>query len=247
MATKILRSRSPFAYHLDEYLMPDGTILPAMDLPKEHYRPGEVYINGPRKGYQARPILECDDLMQARIAASPLIVGMFQKGFFEFIDTVPESMQTAEDLIGKLRAENSDLKRSLATHLPLNPLPDDDQLAEMKKENEALKERLSNVGLKGRLAAENLALKAQVEAAEAATAKAPEEIDSAQMSEGSAREQLMAMPYKDLQAEAAYFNLSYVGVKRVDLVTQILAASVYQEAPVPDDEEETADPSGPDE
>jgi hypothetical protein len=224
----------------------DGTILPAMDLPREHYRPGEVYINGPRKGYQARPILECDDLMQARIASSALIVGMFEKGFFEYIDTVPESMQTAEDLVGKLRAENAELKNSLATHLPLNPLPADDQLAELKKENDALKARLANVGLKGQLAAENLALKAQVEAAEAATAKTPEEEGATTLE--SAEAMLMKMPYKDLQTNAAEKGIAYVGVSRVNLVKQILIATGYL-APEDelDDAKKTADPSGPDE
>jgi hypothetical protein len=240
---KYVRSKSSFGYHLDEIVV-NGKVLPSVDLPKAQYRPGEVYINGPRKGFQARPILEVTPEMVARIEASPQIVAMFANGQYEYLDTVPESMQTSEDLVANLRAENAALKNSLETGLPLNAIADDDVLHELKQQNANLKARLAQAGLKAQLAAENAALNAQLDPS-VGTAEAPPADDTPAATDEVDRGKLMAMKYADLRALATSKGVANIRVSRAKLVEDILTTEGYQEADVPDGVEETADQSGP--
>jgi len=107
---KFLKSRTEFPYALPELKLPGGKVLPAVELPRAHYRPGELYIRGPRRGMQAKPIFEFNDEEVERIKASPQIQMMIAQGQYEWLDDVPESMRTPEDLVAELRAENEKLK-----------------------------------------------------------------------------------------------------------------------------------------
>jgi hypothetical protein len=118
MPTKLLHSKNAYVMRLPQTFV-DGKLLPAIDLPKSRYRPGEVYLQGPRMNFQARPYMEVTEEEQQRIAASPQIQGMFAAGLYEYVDHVPESMKTTEDLVAELRAENEELRGKLG--MPVHP------------------------------------------------------------------------------------------------------------------------------
>jgi hypothetical protein len=113
MAVKILQSFHPYEMRVMERKVGDK-ILPMVTLPKARYRPQEVYLAGPRKGFTARSIIELTDEEQESILESAQIRGMIDRGVYKWLDSVPESLRTTEDVVAELRAENEELKAKLA-------------------------------------------------------------------------------------------------------------------------------------
>jgi hypothetical protein len=116
---RILLSKNAFEFSLPELRLPDGRILPAVYLPKKQYRPTEVMANGPRKGFPPRAIAELTDIEVERIMASELIKGLIANGTYEWVDKVPESLKTSEDLVSELREENARLKAAQTPVVPV--------------------------------------------------------------------------------------------------------------------------------
>lgn len=139
--TKILQSFNPFAFALPEVVV-HGKILPAVELPKSRYHSTEVYINGPRKGFPARSVMEVTELEQERIGASPQIMAMFAKGSYRWLDHVPESMKTTEDVVAELRAKNEALMKQILPGSPAAPAVDEEKL-EIAQANLDLQSKLS--------------------------------------------------------------------------------------------------------
>jgi FtsZ-binding cell division protein ZapB len=142
--TKILQSFNPYVFEIPEMKSADGTVLPSVTLPKAKYRPSEYYVNGPRKGFQARPIAELNDLEQRRIEECPQIQQMIATGVYRWLDHVPESMQTTEDMVSALKAENEALK---STKTPVDSEKEDlrRRITELETDNAILKAQTAPV------------------------------------------------------------------------------------------------------
>ena len=220
MATKILQSFNPYAFALSA-LLKDGKELPAVELPKARYRPGEVYANGPRRGFPARSIMEVTDIEQERLEAgdpaSAQIQQLFAKGTYRYLDHVPESMQTAEDMVAKLKAENEELRGKLG--MPVNPGPA--AKTEEPAKAAAFEEPLDvlDTPVVSMTAAKNL--------------------------DEDARASLSGMIYADLQKMAKEHGVANVRVSRAKLIESILVSQGFSEAEVVDGEEESPGPSDP--
>lgn len=105
---RILNSNAAFEMSLPELRVGDRT-LPAIVLPKRQYRDGEVYIRGPRQGMKPRPFVELTDDEVARLEAednaAKQVQAMMARGVYQWLDAIPESMKTSQDLIPELREE----------------------------------------------------------------------------------------------------------------------------------------------
>jgi hypothetical protein len=131
---KILLSKNQFEFSLPELKLPDGKVLPAVYLPKKQYKPTEVMVNGPRKGFPPRPVIELGDLEVERLMASEMIRGLFANGTYEWLDKVPESMKTSEDLVAEQAAKIAQLQAELAAAKPKTEEPKPVEMAAKAEE-----------------------------------------------------------------------------------------------------------------
>jgi hypothetical protein len=244
MGKHILQSHNQFAFTIPERVI-DGKHYVAVELPKSRYRESEQYIQGPRKGFHARPIIELNDEEMASIEASPQIMGLIAKGVYRWLDHVPESQKTAEDLVAELRAENETLKKAQA--LPTTPVVNEEMTALQKKlaalevENEALKapkDDPEKIDLAARIAAleeENAGLRDKAVTAVAITEHP--EIDTV-------RGELLAKPIEELRTIAEKYGVETSGEEsESDLVDAILVSSGY----TPEEDKASEGPVGSEE